>query len=418
MKKLFVWIALLCCVGVLAGCAPKNPPDDIPEATEPQKANALSEKYSIQRMTIDGIGIGKFVIVSKGGTYSTAAKLLQNAVKEATGYVPEITAGSQVKEGTPAIVLCSSGYGSSAQYAAPNGGYGIYSDGTNVYICGSDEMMELYGAKQFVYSVMGYNTKHATAQNALLKLEKLNVTGTREAVAVSEKEEFFTWSEKVMDITGPFPEDMTYNTLQGCCSDGKYAYFCLLDKATDTAGCSVFKYDMSDWSLVKVNYNVQVGHGNSMCYVASRDQLMVVNYSSSMEVHFLDTQTLEIVDSKMLPFETYCAAYDPERDEYVFGVKAAKKFYVLDGDFNLLRASDIKSAAGDQSVYCDSRYIYFIYYNPNCIVIYDWDTNYVNTVYLDTTIEVESGFVKDGVLYLAYYISPGKGGQLYRTEIF
>lgn len=419
MNRIFAWIAVVCCVGLLTACTPQLSEDVATEPDNTVPTELVQSKTSpIQEMTIDGLQIKDYVIVSEGGTFSTAATLIQRSVEEAVGYKLEIMAGSQVKEGTPAIILCSSGYGSSAQYSAPENGYGIYSENGNVYICGSDAMMELYGTKEFVYTVLGYNTKLGTAQNAQVTLEQLNVTGTYEEKKISGEEEFFTYSEFVTDIAGPFPEELDYNTLQGSCSDGKYAYFCLLDKATETAGCSIFKYDMSDWSLVKVNYNVQVGHGNSMCYVDSRDQIMVVNYSSSMEVQFIDPETLEIVDSKMLPFETYCATYNAERDEYVFGVKAAKKFYILDGDFNLLQACDINSTAGDQSAYCDDQYIYFIYYNPNCVVVYDWDCNYINTIYMDTTIESESGFIENGNLYVAYYISPGLGGQLYTMKIF
>lgn len=416
MKKVLVLVALICSLAILAACTPQpgQEPDVEQEGVE-QNEELLGP---VKVMTIDGVDIRQYVVVSEGGTFSTAATLIQRGIEGATGCKPEIVAGSQLAEGIPAIVLCSSGYGSSAQYSAVENGYGIYSENGNVYICGSDAMMELYGAKQFVYNVLGYNTKLGTAQNAQVTLARLNVSGTYEEKAISADEEFFTYSELVADINGPFPEELTYNTLQGGCTDGKYAYFCLLDKATSAGGCSIFKYDMSDWSLVKANYNVQVGHGNSLCYVDSRNQLMAVNYSSSMEVQFLDPETLEVVDSKMLPFETYCATYNAEKDMYVFGVKAAKKFYILDGAFNLVNNADIKTTAGDQSAYCDDAYIYFLYHDPNCVVVYDWDCNYVNTIYLDTTTEVESGFLADGKTYIAYYIAPGLGGQVYTMRIF
>lgn len=416
MKKALVWVALLCSLAILAACT--SQPGQEPDADQNVVEQTQELTGPVKVMTIDGIDIREYVIVSESGTLSTAAKLIQRGIEGATGYKPEIVAGSQLAEGHPAIVLCSSGYGSSANFNAPDKSYGIYSENGNVYICGNGDMMELYGTKEFVYNVLGYNTKLATAKSEQVVLENLNVTGTYERKTVSADEEFFTHSELVAEITGPFPEELTYNTLQGSCTDGKYAYFCLLDKASSAAGCSIFKYDTSDWSLVKVNYNVQVGHGNSLCYVESRNQLMAVNYSSSMEVQFIDTETLEIVDSKMLPFETYCATYNAEKDMYVFGVKAAKKFYILDGQFNLTNNADIKTTAGDQSAYCDDQYIYFIYYNPNCVVVYDWDCNYVNTIYMDTTIEAESGFLVDGNLYIAYYISPGQGGQVYKMEIF
>ena len=416
MKKVLVWVALLCSLAILTGCGsqPQPIPSDEPEST----AGYEQLLGPVKMMTIDGVDIRQYVIVSESGSFTTSAKLIQSGIEGATGYQPEIVAGSQLKEVTPAIVLCSSGYGNSAQYSAPENSYGIYSENGNVYICGSNAMMELYGAKEFVYTVLGFNTKLGTAQMEQVELSALNVTGAYEEKVISADEEFFTYSELVVEITGPFPEELNYNTLQGSCTDGKYAYFCLLDKATTAGGCSIFKYDMSDWSLVNVNYNVQVGHGNSLCYVESRNQLMAVNYSSSMEVQFIDPETLEVVDSKMLPFETYCATYNPEKDMYVFGVKAAKKFYVLDGDFNLINNADIKTTAGDQSAYCDDQYIYFIYYNPNCVVVYDWDCNYVNTIYMDTTVESESGFLADGKLYIAYYISPGLGGQVYTMKIF
>lgn len=419
MKKMLRWIAVICCICLLTACAAQPVEDEPAEQESTDPVEMVQNKTSpIQQMTIDGLHIKDYAIVSKSGAFTEAATLIQNAVEKATGYQLEIVAGTQLEEGKPAIVLCSSGYGSSAQYTAPENGYGIYSENGTVYICGSNATMELYGTKEFVYTVMGFNTKLGTAQNAQVTLAQLNVSGTYEEKTISADEEFFTHSELVAEINGPFPEELTYNTLQGSCTDGKYAYFCLLDKASSAAGCSIFKYDMSDWSMVKVNYNVQVGHGNSLCYVESRNQLMAVNYSSSMEVQFIDPETLAIVDSKMLPFETYCATYNAEKDMYVFGVKAAKKFYILDGEFNLVNYADIKSTAGDQSAYCDDQYIYFIYYNPNCVVVYDWDCNYVNTIYMDTTIEAESGFLADGNLYIAYYISPGQGGQVYKMEIF
>lgn len=419
MKKVLWWTAVICCICLLTACAP-HPVEDTPaEQENTDLIEAVQNKTSpIQQMTIDGLHIKDYAIVSKSGAFTEAATLIRSAVEKATGYQLEIVAGTQLEAGKPAIVLCSSGYGSSAQYTVPENGYGIYSENGTVYICGSNETMELYGTKEFVYTVMGFNTKLGTAQDPQVTLEQLCVTGAYEEKIINADEEFFTYSQLVMEVNGPFPEKLTYNTLQGSCSDGKYVYFCLLDKATETGGCSIFKYDMSDWSLVKVNYNVQIGHGNSLCYVDSRDQLMAVNYDSSMQVQFIDPETLRIVDSKMLPFETYCATYNAERDEYVFGVKGAKKFYILDGNFELVQACDIDSTASDQNVYCDDQYIYFLYWNPNCMVIYDWDCNYVNTVYMDTTIESESMFIENGELYVAYYISPGLGGQLYTMKIF
>lgn len=423
MRRSFALLAaaLLCAVA-LAGCVQSQPTGTGPTQTGPvQTANsalAVGPEYAIQRLSIDENGIGDFVIVTAGGTHSASALLVQEAVAAATGHTLEILTPNGVPEGGHAIAFASSGYGKSGEYTVDGETYGIFSDGTDVYICGGDEMMEAYGAKQFVYTVLGYNTKLGTAENAEVSLGQLNVTGERAPTVIDGDQEYLTRSTMILEINEPFPEKLTYNTQQGSCSDGRYAYFCLLDKATETGGCAIFKYDMTDWSLVKANYNVQVGHGNTVCYVDKLNQLMVVDYSSSMEVHFVNVDTLEVVGSRMLPFEFYAATYEPSLDRYVFGVKAAKKFYILDGDFQLLKFCDIDTTAGDQGVYCDENYIYFVYYNPNTIEIFDWDCNHVNTIRMDTTLEVESMFVENGVYYFAYYISPGLGGQLYTMDIF
>lgn len=414
MRKLAAFVALLCCIAVLAGCTP-TPVEEEPAGIK--NADALSSKYPIQTMTIDGVGIGDYVIVSKAGSYTTTATFLRDAIADATGHVLEIKSPNEVAAEGHAIVLCDSGYGNSATYTGAKDDYGIASDGKSVYLWGGSDADQIYAAKQFIYTVVGYNTKLGTAAASEVELKELNVTGKREASVISGDEEFFTISTKVMATDGPFAEGLTYNTQQGACTDGEYAYFCLLDKATDTAGCSIFKYDMSDWSLVNVNYNVQVGHGNSICYVESRDQLMVVDYSSTMTVHYLNKDTLKIEESKYVPMEIYCATYNATKDQYVFGLKSAKRFVITDSNWNAVGASDIASLSTDQSVYCDDNYIYFVYSDPNIILVYDWDCNLVNTISLDVSVEPESLFFKDGVLYVAYYIYNGQGGELYVTEI-
>ncbi|NLV85338.1 MAG: hypothetical protein GXY60_12305, partial [Spirochaetales bacterium] len=321
---------IIVCTLCLFSCI-KPVPDD-------ESGKSLSDSHPIRYCTFDGTGIGSFVIISPGGQRTTSARLIQNAIKSATGHELEIRAGSASTNAPHAIILGSANFRNSKVRIPASNRYLILSDGKDVYITGNDEIGEIYAVKQFIYNVIGYNTKTLTAKTPDVRLKSLSIdkeVKLADFTHISPDEEYYAYAVEVAKVNGPFEKGLNFNTFQGSATDGNYLYACLLNKATDAGGCTIFKIDLSDWSFVHTAPYTQVGHGNDAAYIPDMDKLAVVDLDNPNRVHFLNTATLEIEFSKNLGFHFFCMSYNAATKKYAFAQRFTQNLFVTDSDFNV-----------------------------------------------------------------------------------
>ena len=214
-----------------------------------------------------------------------------------------------------------------------------------------------------------------------------------------------------------------YATVQGACTDGRYAYFAVQEYST-----VILKYDMSTWKLKKKATVTGLGHANDMTYNTKEDFIVVANnLSNNDKLTIVDPDTLETVrtvevrrtktakekkddpsdkkDYKVL--SVYSIAYQEAQNRYVVGLSGTYNFAVLDDKFKQIKQyKGVDTGNTRQGCDCDDDYIYFTQSGSgNAVVIYDYQGRHVDTVTLDHDHEVENLFHvdKDFYLTLHYY---------------
>lgn len=210
-----------------------------------------------------------------------------------------------------------------------------------------------------------------------------------------------------------------YRVQQGSATDGKYAYTILENQRINRS--SIWKIDMKDWSVVNTVYDLALDHSNDMTYNPKINRLIVAhnapNYST---ISFVDPDTLQVTESRKICCEIFAIAYEPSRDQYIVGISGTFDFAVLDADFNkVARCRGIDTGRIRQGVDCDENYVYFPqvgedYMTDNCIVVYDWAGNYINTVTMKKFQEIESMFHWEDDWYLAFNYN---GSIIYRADL-
>ena len=214
-----------------------------------------------------------------------------------------------------------------------------------------------------------------------------------------------------------------YATVQGACTDGKYAYFAVQEYST-----VILKYDLKTWKLKKKAAVENLGHANDMTYNAREDMIVVANNEADDDVlTLLDPESLEITgtvqatrkkttkekeqdkddkkDEKVL--KVYSVAYQEAEDRYVVGLSGSYHFALLDHDFKMIKQfKGEDTGCTRQGCDCDGDYIYFAQSdNGNAVVIYDYSGKHIDTVSLNHSHELENLFHvgSDFYLTLHYY---------------
>ena len=182
-----------------------------------------------------------------------------------------------------------------------------------------------------------------------------------------------------------------YATVQGACTDGRYAYFAVQQGST-----TILKYDTETWELVDSKENMSVlGHANDMTYNPKRNWILVANNGPNYNMLYaLDPDTLDVVATVTLKLDVYSVAYNPEKDIYVVGITGGYDFAILNSKFK-----QIKRYKGKETPYtrqggdCDENYIYFSQSGGNnAVVVYDYAGKYVGILSMGHSHEVENIF--------------------------
>ena len=172
----------------------------------------------------------------------------------------------------------------------------------------------------------------------------------------------------------------------------------------------IVKCELKTGKVVKQSEVLQLNHVNDFTYNEKKGCLVVAhNTPLSNMISFVNTETLEVIESFPIDYYIYALTYNASRDQYVIGIRGGQNFRILDADFKAvgdeIKASKRSGKSTTQGSECDDDYIYFVLWNPNVVAVYDWDGNFVTLIELDGGIsndkfEPEDLTVVDGVMYI------------------
>ncbi|MBQ8056839.1 MAG: InlB B-repeat-containing protein [Ruminococcus sp.] len=195
-----------------------------------------------------------------------------------------------------------------------------------------------------------------------------------------------------------------YATVQGACTDSKYAYF-----AVNTGYTTLLKYNVDTWELVKKSSGNVLGHANDMTFNPYLNKLVVAHNSPDYDViSFVDPDSLNVVETRKIKHKIHSISYNANYNQYVVGLSGTYDFAILDNSFKEVEKfkgydSGFLRQGGD----CDDEYLYFVQSGGggNLIVIYDWHGNLIDTVSVNKSLEIENIFHVGNTVYttLHYY---------------
>ena len=201
-----------------------------------------------------------------------------------------------------------------------------------------------------------------------------------------------------------------YATVQGACSDGKYAYFAFMQGAV----CNIARFNAHSWEYIEKKPIVNMGHCNDMTYNSDKGYLVVVNNVPYYDVVTLvDPDTLEPIKDVKLKEDIYSIAYNAKNKTYVVGISGTYNFALLDSNFKVKKKfKGVNTGYTRQGGDCDDDYIYFVQSGSNNILMaYDYSGKHIAKIPIDDRDEIENIFHIGSEFYtsLFYY-----GSTLYR----
>ncbi|MGN0732665.1 MAG: hypothetical protein ACI4LC_00665 [Emergencia sp.] len=229
-----------------------------------------------------------------------------------------------------------------------------------------------------------------------------------------------------------------YDTVQGGCTDGTYAYYALNRRTVDN--CKIVKMRLSDNKIVMVSDILAIDHGNGMAYNPDTNELIVNNCTGNPKrLTVINPDTLKIkkkVDVSIPQNMTGASnnegtgitgfssiTYNQKRGVYVALTKGRTGFLMMDKKFNVIEYMPLDYKTTGKLWQClDSTDEYLlIAHSPNgnagnIIAIYDWEGRYVTSIRLLTGYELENIYHVGTQFYATYYLTGYSSGQLYRKN--
>lgn len=250
-----------------------------------------------------------------------------------------------------------------------------------------------------------------------------NVRSTKSlALSVSKKK------SKVFELRAQAKQAMYgYDTVQGGCTDGKYAYFCLYNRKVEK--CKIAKVRLSNLKVTKVSKALSVAHGNDIAYDSQRKRLAVVHTTvNGKRISLISPSSLKVTktvdvsvpkglagasDGQRKAVSGLCGiAYSKKRDQYAVLLGKSHDFLLLDGNLQPVRycASGSKNGLVYQGIDATDDYIIVGQSRsdggkPNYLLVYTWDGSYVATVRLKQGYELENVFHIGSKWYASFYRS-------------
>lgn len=221
---------------------------------------------------------------------------------------------------------------------------------------------------------------------------------------------------------------LDFRVVQGGCTDGTYYYAVLNDGKSDSADSLsyILKFDLSTGEQVAVYKDIKCAHGNDMTYNSLADEIIIVhNKPEKNKVTIYDAKTFTLKNTVELEVEIGTIAFDPYEGCYWIGLSAGYSFAKFDLNFKQISETyeGYNSGRTRQSFDVDSKYIYYLQYNANSIVVMDKQGNFVKDVILTDrpNNEAENICHVGDVFYIGYYnknqAKSVGGGFIYKSTI-
>ena len=248
-------------------------------------------------------------------------------------------------------------------------------------------------------------------------------TGSQPSTIVSTTEELQTTMNSLFNIPA-FTDVNGVNCriMQGGCTDGTYYYVTLNDGYSENATSisAIRKYDIASGKLLATFEGLQICHCNDMTYNPNTNELfMVHNTPERWVISVFDGDSLEFKKKIEILREIYSLSYDPYENCYWAGLSYGYDFIKMDTDFNQIGEDYTGVVTGytKQGMDVDDKYIYFLQFNKNSIIVYNKSGQFIREIALSkTSYEAENIFHIGETFYIGYYNSPS-GGNLFKTEL-
>lgn len=237
-------------------------------------------------------------------------------------------------------------------------------------------------------------------------------------------------AKKIFEIRAWAGQKMyQYDTLQGSCTDGTYAYYLLNNR--NAGKCKIVKVKRSNLKVVMVSGALDVAHGNDMTYDANKRQLVIVHSTGvdPKRLTSVNPNTLTVTESKhvqipkKLPggsLEDAAGAtaftgigYSSGRRQYAVLLSHNYNFVILDANLDPVQYVKVskKNNYVVQGIDATDDYI-MVAQSPksskqkyNIITVYDWDGRYVSKINVKKGYEIESIYHVGSKYYAGFYRS-------------
>lgn len=223
-------------------------------------------------------------------------------------------------------------------------------------------------------------------------------------ITTGAKENFYSSATNVL-IKEHIEKDGGFSngvTVQGACTDSKYAYF-----AVNNGYTTILKYDTKTWKIKDKSASMYLSHANDMTYNSKTNTIVVANNSPDYKtITFIDPDTLQITGTKQIKQKIYSITYNEKRNQYVVGISGTYDFAILNSKFKLVeKVKGYKSGYLRQGCDSDDDYIYFVQSGGggNLIVVYNWNGELIDTISLDKSLEIENIFHVDNVFFITLH---------------
>ena len=190
----------------------------------------------------------------------------------------------------------------------------------------------------------------------------------------------------------PFKSTATYTQLtqgdssyriQGGAIKDDYLFWTMTKGDTTSR---LYKYNLLNNSII--NYvDGSYGHAGDLTYNPEIDKLITLyGQTSSTTFYFLSPDDLSLQSTKTVVTQDErigAIAFNPITKGYILQLSANGTwtnyhFAKADSNLNILETFlPIKNSYLLQGIECDGLYIYALYANPNIIIVYDMDLNYI-----------------------------------------
>jgi len=218
-----------------------------------------------------------------------------------------------------------------------------------------------------------------------------------------------------------------YDTIQGSCTDGKYAYYVLNNR--NKGNCRIAKVNLSTLKLVKLSGVLSIDHGNDITYDSDKNQLVVApGAAGGKTLCVVDPKTLKVTERKTISIPSTLAggskskiknikgfsaiAYCSGKKQYVVMLRSSYDFMILNSELEPVRyvSASKKESYVMQGIDATSDYIMTVQSpktsgQKNIIKVYDWDGNYISKINVKKNYEIESIYHVGSKVYVGFYRS-------------